>query len=67
MTVQAEVSLFPLRQGNNLNVKAGSMSSVISGDSQTVFQALQKAFEHAAKKYEVVLTVKISNACPEIK
>ena len=82
MKIQAEVSLYPLRQmdlaepiqqfvesvrSNNLNVKAGSMSSVISGDSQAVFQALQKAFEQAAQKYEVVLTVKISNACPEIE
>ena len=82
MKIQAEVSLYPLRQmdlaepiqqfvesvrSNNLNVKVGSMSSVISGDSQAVFQALQKAFEHAAQKYEVVLTAKISNACPEIE
>ena len=82
MKVQAEVSLYPLRQNdltepiqkfveslkdNNLNVKTGSMSSVISGDSQVIFQGLQKAFEHAAKKYEIVLTVRISNACSEIE
>ena len=82
MKVQAEVSLYPLRQNNltepiqqfvkslkndNLNVKTGSMSSVISGDSKIVFQSLQKAFEQVAQKYEVVLTTKISNACPEIK
>ena len=82
MKVQAEVSLYPLRQNDltepiqqfveslknaNLNVKIGSMSSVILGDSKIIFQSLQKAFEQAAQKYEVVLTVKISNACPEIK
>ena len=82
MKVQAEVSLYPLRQNDltkpiqqfveslkneNLNVKTGSMSSVISGDSKIVFQGLQKAFEQAAQKYEVVLTAKISNACPEIE
>ena len=82
MKIQAEVSLYPLRQDDltepiqqfveslkngNLNVKTGSMSSVISGDSKIVFQSLQKAFEQAAKKYEVVLTAKISNACPEIE
>jgi len=81
MKVQAEISLYPLRQNdltepiqqfieslksNNLKVKVGSMSSIISGDSKIVFQALQKAFEQAAKKYEVVLTAKISNACPDI-
>jgi len=80
MKVQAEVSLYPLRQNDltkpiqqfveslerdDLNIKTGSMSSVISGDSQIVFQGLQKAFEQAAQKYEVVLTAKISNACPE--
>jgi len=82
MKIQAEVSLYPLRQNdltkpiqqfieglksNKLKVKTGSMSSVISGDSQTVFQSLQKAFEQAAQTYEVVLTAKISNACPEIE
>jgi uncharacterized protein YqgV (UPF0045/DUF77 family) len=82
MKVQAEVSLYPLRQNdltkpiqqfveslksNDLNVKTGSMSSVISGDESIVFQSLQKAFEQAAQKYEVVLTAKISNACPEIE
>jgi len=82
MKVQAEVSLYPLRQNDltepiqqfveslkngNLNVKTGSMSSVISGDSKIVFQSLQKAFEQAAQKYEVILTTKISNACSEIE
>ena len=80
MKVQAEVSLYPLRQNdltkpiqqfveslksNNLKVKTGSMSSVISGDGQVVFQSLQKAFEQASQRYEIVLTVKISNTCPE--
>jgi len=82
MKVQAEVSLYPLRQDDltepiqqfveslkneNLNVKTGPMSSVISGDNKIVFQSLQKAFAQAAQKYEVVLTAKISNACPEIE
>ena len=82
MKVQAEVSLYPLRQddltkpiqqfveslkSNNLKVKTGPMSSVISGDNKIVFQSLQKAFAQAAQKYEVVLTAKISNACPEIE
>ena len=82
MKVQIEVSLYPLRQNdltkpiqqfveslknNNLKVKTGSMSSVISGEESIVFQSLQKAFEQAAQKYELVLTAKISNACPEIE
>ena len=82
MKVQAEISLYPLRQNDlakpieqfiaslkddHLNVKTGSMSSVISGEESIVFQSIQKAFERAAQKYKVVLTAKISNACPEIE
>ena len=82
MKVQAEVSLYPLCQNDltkpiqqfveslksdNLKVKTGLMSSVISGEESIVFQSLQKAFEQTAQKYEVVLTAKISNACPEIE
>ena len=82
MKIQAEVSLYPLRQddltkpiqqfvesleSDDLKVKTGSMSSVISGDSNIVFRSLQKAFEQAVQKNEVVLTAKISNACPEIE
>jgi uncharacterized protein YqgV (UPF0045/DUF77 family) len=81
MKVQAEVSLYPLRQNdltkpiqqfvkvmesNNLKVKTGAMSSLIAGDSQVIFENLQKVFERVAKDYEVVLTAKISNACPEV-
>jgi len=81
MKIQAEVSLYPLRQndlnepiqqfiesleGGNLKVKSGPMSSVIEGEESVVFQNLQKAFELAAQKYDVVLTAKISNACPVI-
>ena len=81
MKVQAEVSLYPLRQNdltkpiqqfvkvmesNNLKVKTGAMSSLVTGDSQVVFENLQKAFEGLAEEYEVVMTAKISNACPEV-
>jgi len=80
MKVQAEVSLYPLRQNdltkpiqqfvkvmesNSLKVKTGAMSSLIAGDSQAVFKNLQKAFEQLAQEYEVVMSVKISNACPD--
>jgi len=81
MKIQAEISLYPLRQNeltkpirqfiellenNKLKVKLGPMSSLITGDSQVVFESLQKAFERLAEKYEVVMTAKISNACPEV-
>jgi len=82
MKVQAEISLYPLRQNeltkpiqqfvqalesNKLKVELGPMSTLVTGDSQVVFENLQKAFEQAAQRYEIVLTAKISNACPGIE
>jgi len=81
MKVQAEISLYPLRQSeltkpiqqfvqilenNKLQVKTGPMSSLVTGDSQVVFKSLRQAFEQLAKKYEVVVNAKISNACPGV-
>jgi len=80
MKVQAEVSLYPLRQNdltkpirqfiqvledNNLQVKTGPMSSLVTGDSEVLFLNLREAFEQLAEEYEVVMTAKISNACPD--
>ena len=80
MKVPAEISLYPLRysdltrpirqfiellENNKLKVELGPMSSLIAGDSQVVFESLREAFEQLAKEYEVVMTAKISNACPE--
>ena len=80
MKVQAEISLYPLRQNeltkpiqqfvqvlenNKLQVKTGLMSSFVTGDSQVVFESLQEVFELLAKEYELVMTAKISNACPK--
>jgi len=81
MKVQAEISIYPLRQNeltnpiqqfvqvlenNKLQVKIGPMSSFVTGDSQVVFESLRKAFEQLAKKYEVVVNAKISNDCPGV-
>jgi uncharacterized protein YqgV (UPF0045/DUF77 family) len=81
MKVQAEISLYPLRQNeltkpirqftellrnNKLKIELGPMSTLITGDSQVVFENLQKAFERLAEEYDVVVTAKISNACPEV-
>lgn len=81
MKVQAEVSIYPLRQNdltspiqqfveglknNSLQVKIGPMSSLVTGDSQVVFESLREHFQQLAEEYEVVLTAKISNTCPEI-
>jgi len=81
MKVQAEISLYPLRQNDltkpiqqfiqalessKLKVELGPMSSLVTGDSQVVFENLQKAFEQTAQRYEIVMTAKVSNACPEV-
>jgi len=82
MKVQAEISLYPLRQNeltkpiqqfiqalenNKLKVEPGPMSTLVTGDSQVVFESVQEAFAEIAEEYEVVMTAKISNACSEIK
>ncbi len=82
MKVNAEVSIYPLRQSdlirpiqqfveglknNKLQVKVGPMSSLVAGDSQVVFESLRENFEQLAEEYEVVLTAKISNACSKIE
>ena len=81
MKVQAEISLYPLRENelttpiqqfiralknHNLIIKTGRISTLIAGDVSVVFESLQQAFEQIAEEYEVVLTAKISNACPEV-
>ena len=81
MKVQAEISLYPLREhelampiqqfiralkNNNLDIRTGAMSTLVTGESRVVFESLQKAFEGLAEVYEVVMTAKISNACPEV-
>jgi len=80
MKTQAEISLYPLRQNdlsepirqfchlleeNNLEVRTGTMSSIVTGESESIFKGLQKAFESLTERTEVVLTIKISNACPQ--
>jgi len=80
MKIQAEVSLYPLRisnlskpiegflnalKHNELEIVSGSMSTRIKGDSDTIFAALRSAFTSVIDEYEVVMSVKMSNACPE--
>jgi len=78
MRVQAEISLYPLRTeelsepidrfcqallDSGLEVESGPMSTRICGECEDVLEALQHAFTGVAQKYQVVLTVKLSNAC----
>ncbi len=81
MKIQAEISIYPLRQNeltepirqfvkllknDKLRVEVGPMSTLVTGEASGVFENLQKAFERLAQRYEVVMTAKISNACPEL-
>jgi len=76
MKVQAELSLYPLRTAcvgetirefadslrrAGFDVHVGSMSSIIAGDHTELFAALAQSFAR-----QVVLSVKVSNACPPI-
>jgi uncharacterized protein YqgV (UPF0045/DUF77 family) len=79
MKVRAEISVYPLKttelsgpvdefcrilQAQGLEVQIGPMSSSVSGECKDLFKAVQEAFERLAEKYQVVMTAKISNACP---
>jgi len=81
MTIQVEVSVYPLKteepipvintfcrmlkQGGH-KIHVGSMSTELNGESNRVFISLKRAFEHVAEDHDVVMIVKYSNACPEI-
>jgi uncharacterized protein YqgV (UPF0045/DUF77 family) len=78
--IAAQVSLYPLRSArlspaierahaifreHGLDVQAGTMSTIIRGDDETVFAALRQTLAAVATEgQEVVMVVTISNACP---
>ena len=77
--ISAQVSIYPLRQNEigpqiretlrifrnaGLNVRMGAMSTLIWGEEQAVFTALQQGFHRAAAEGDTVMAVTISNACP---
>ena len=77
--ISAQVSLYPLGQGSlspaieealrifrdrGLEVQPGTMSTIVVGDDQSVFLALQGAFGHVAEQGHLVMVVTVSNACP---
>ena len=82
MKVQAQISLYPLRRPDlaepitrfvqqlgrdGLNIEVGLMSTQVTGDSKVLFARLTEAFEDAAGRGDVVLLLKVSNACPKGK
>lgn len=79
MRIQAEVSLYPLRtlslseaineflgrlRRPGLRVEVTPMSTRMEGESRELFAAIREAFDAVAAGGDVVLTVKMSNACP---
>jgi len=77
--ITAQVSLYPLRQESigpsvreaarvlskgGLNTRVGEMSTLVWGQEQAVFQALQEAFHQATEHGDTVMAVTLSNACP---
>lgn len=80
MTVQAEVSVYPLRtpklsgpitqfcrvlQSRGLHVQTRSMSTFVTGELESLFEALEEGFALLARENDVVAHFSISNACPE--
>jgi len=77
--ITAQVSLYPLRRvsigppireavrvfrQHGLETRIGEMSTLVWGEEQAVFAALQEAFHQAAGYGDMVMTVTLSNACP---
>ncbi len=78
--ISAQVSLYPLRRvsigppirttirilgEHNLEVRIGAMSTLVWGEEDDVFAALQEAFQRASEEGDAVMTIALSNACPE--
>jgi uncharacterized protein YqgV (UPF0045/DUF77 family) len=79
MVVSAQISVYPLGQDRlspaidavkhaletrGLRPEVGVMSTLVVGEAEVVFAALQEGFDRAASMGRVVMTVTLSNACP---
>ncbi len=79
MNIQAEVSVYPLGtdkigelvnnfidelKNSGLVFSSGPMSTILSGDADSVFDSLREAFKNIALDNQTMLIMKISNACP---
>ena len=78
--ISAQLSLYPLGQPDlspaiqavldvldvrGLRYQVGAMSTVTWGDDRAVFAALQEGFAAAVEYGPAVMTIAVSNACPE--
>jgi uncharacterized protein YqgV (UPF0045/DUF77 family) len=81
MQVSAQVSLYPLGQSSlgpaieaalqafgarGLDYRVGSMSTLVAGEAEAVFEALRDAFQTAAAHGGTVMVLTVSNACPAL-
>jgi uncharacterized protein YqgV (UPF0045/DUF77 family) len=79
MEVSVQISLYPLGRehlheeirrfveilgARGLHCETGNMSTIVTGDTTTVFPALQEAFESVSSQGGCVMVSTISNACP---
>lgn len=79
ISISAQISLYPLGQPNlgpaiedfwqvldeqSLEQERGAMSTIMWGDDEVVFAALQEGFRRAAERGGTVMVVTLSNACP---
>lgn len=79
MSASAQVSIYPLRQEHlgpaveavrralerhGLEPEVGTMSTVVRGETDRLFEALREAFEGAAESGPVAMVLTVSNACP---
>jgi uncharacterized protein YqgV (UPF0045/DUF77 family) len=78
--ISAQVSVYPLRQESigpaireavrvfrtcGMDTRVGEMSTLVCGEEGALFDALRQAFHRAAERGDTVMTVTLSNACPE--
>ncbi len=79
MMITAQVSVYPLNQQDinspieraiallkdaGLMVDVSSMSTVVVGEAEVVFNTLRAIFTELGEQGQVVMTVTFSNACP---
>jgi uncharacterized protein YqgV (UPF0045/DUF77 family) len=79
MIVQVQFSVYPLKEAHlspyiekvleiikhtGLEIEEGSMSSVVYGESATIFKAFDEVVNALGDRIHFVITAAISNACP---
>lgn len=52
-----------IEKNKNIEIKTGDMSSIVSGEFDSVLNLLQKEMKPFLEKYPSVFLLKISNAC----